>query len=225
MHVLVIYAHPSKDSFTAKVLNEFLKGLSTANHLYDLNDLYASGLNCLLDKNQYAREMSWTPEQELPPDVKNEQKRIQAADALAFIYPVWWSDCPAILKGWFDRVWSNGFAYFYEGDTRNSVITPKKALVLCTAGHSEEHLEETGIAQSMRCIMLKDRLNNVGFSEAEMVILGGMVQSDEEHARKNLKEAFNRGLHFFAGWKRPFVRREIKGEAFSDTVATNRAQE
>lgn len=45
MHVLVIYAHPSKGSFTASVLNEFLKGLSTANHSYDLNNIKGDRTN------------------------------------------------------------------------------------------------------------------------------------------------------------------------------------
>jgi NAD(P)H dehydrogenase (quinone) len=196
MHVLVIYAHPSGNSFTAEVLEEFLRGLSTAKHSFDVHDLYGSGFNGMLDKGQYEREMSWAPVQELPDDVKNEQARIQNADALAFIYPVWWSDCPAILKGWFDRVWSNGFAYFYESDKRKSLIAPRKALVLCTAGHPVGHLEETGIAESMRCIMLKDRLKNVGFLHVKMVLLGGMAEREDATARANLQEAFENGLHF-----------------------------
>ena len=193
MHVLVIFAHPSKASFTAKVLAEFLRGLSSTGHTYEIRNLYEDNFDCVLDGEHYTREMAWTPSSDVPEDVKREQEKVQNADALAFIYPVWWSDCPAQLKGWFDRVWTNGFAYFYNDTTRKSFIKPKKALVLCTAGHTVEHLEETGIAESMRCSMINDRLRNVGFTKTKMVILGGMTEKSEKTTRSNLKEAFKCG--------------------------------
>jgi NAD(P)H dehydrogenase (quinone) len=153
---------------------------------------------CKLDIDQYTREMSWTASIPVPNDVKKEQKKIQRADAIAFIYPVWWSDCPGILKGWFDRVWTNGYAYLYDENAgRKSSIKPKKALVICTAGHNVEYLEETGIAQSMRCIMLKDRLNNVGFTDVKMEILGGMSSKSKLTKKSNLEKAYNLGVDFF----------------------------
>ena len=52
-----------------------------------------------------------------------------------------------------------------------------RALVLCTAGHTREHLEETGIAESMRCIYLNDRLRpEIGVAQADMVVLGDMAE-------------------------------------------------
>lgn len=68
---------------------------------------------------------------------------------------------------------------------------------MCTAGHTVEYLEETGIAQSMRCIMLKDRLNNVGFTDVKMEILGGMVNKDDLIKRSNLEKAYSLGVDFF----------------------------
>ena len=122
---------------------------------------------------------------------------IGKADALAFVYPVWWSDCPAKLKGWFDRVLAYGYAYFYEdGDHRASQIAIDKALALCPAGHTVEHLEETGIAQSMRCIMLQDRLSGVGVKEAKMEILGGMVPGSDAIRQRNLERAYQLGREF-----------------------------
>lgn len=47
------------------------------------------------------------------------------------------------------------------------MLNQKKSLVICKAGYIVEYLEETEIAKSMRCIMLKARLNNVGFYRCE----------------------------------------------------------
>ena len=77
-----------------------------------------------------------------------------------------------------------------------SKIDIAKALVICPAGHTAEHLEETGIAESMRRIMLNDRLLGVGVGEASMEILGGMVENHEAIRERNLKRAFLLGNTF-----------------------------
>ncbi len=196
MHFYIIFAHPSKKSFTYQVLKSFLEGLVTAGHTYELGDLYAMKFKSVLDLAQYERETGTDVNAPLPADVVEEQKKIQRSEALGFVYPVWWSDCPAKLKGWFDRVWTLGYAYFYdESDQRQSLIKPKKAIVLCTAGHTNSDLERTGIAQSMQCIMLKDRLQNVGISEVSMEILGGTLNASQEHLQALLALAFDLGLH------------------------------
>lgn len=131
MHIYIIYAHPSKFSFTYEVLHSFLKGLSKSHTTFEIGDLYEMNFKCELDKDQYTRKVSRNTSMPVPDDVNKEQEKIQRSDALVFIYPVWWSDCPCILKGWFDRVWSNGYAYFYDkNEGRKSFIKPKKALVI-----------------------------------------------------------------------------------------------
>ena len=110
------------------------------------------------------------------------------------MFPLWWSDCPAKLKGWFDRVMTHGFAYFYGADGQRSTrIRTRKALVLCSAGHTEEHLHATGIVQAMREIMIQDRLLGIGVKEARLEILGGMMPGDDTHRERNLARAFELG--------------------------------
>jgi NAD(P)H dehydrogenase (quinone) len=195
MHHYIIYAHPSHKSFTFKVMTSFIEGLKKAEHTYDVGDLYAMKFKSNLELGQYERETSGNPFAPIPEDVLIEQNKIQGSDVLVFVYPVWWSDCPAILKGWFDRVWTYGFAYFYDkDDQRKSLIKPKKAIVLCTAGHTNDDLEFSGIAQSMETIMIKDRLNNVGICDVEMEIFGGTMNAKKEHLNSLLNSAYNIGL-------------------------------
>ena len=197
MHVQILFAHPSKRSFSQSVLEAFTRGLRETGHSYQVNDLYEMGFLSELAEEQYHRELGLDPDAPVPDDVAQEQAKIDAADALAFIYPLWWSDCPAKLKGWFDRVLTYGYAYFYDEDEqRSSRISIEKALVLCSAGHTVEHLEETGIAESMRCIMLNDRLLGVGVKTAQMEILGGMMPGDDTYRRENLSRAYELGRAF-----------------------------
>jgi NAD(P)H dehydrogenase (quinone) len=197
MHIYIIYAHPAKHSFCRLVLDAFTKGLTEAGHSFEIGDLYRMNFVSEMDESQYQREVGLDPAAAVPEDIQSEQQKVDRADALVFIYPVWWSDCPSKLKGWFDRVWTYGYAYFYDQDEqRFTQINIQKALVICPAGHTVDHLEETGIAESMRKIMLQDRLLGIGVKEAQMVILGGMMPQDDTHKEKNLTKAYLLGKQF-----------------------------
>jgi NAD(P)H dehydrogenase (quinone) len=126
--------------------------------------------------------------------VAEEHRKIEAADCIIFLYPLWWSDCPAKLKGWFDRVYSVGYAYGYDGAGRKiqKMKTVPRGIVICTAGHPNEFLREIGIAESIRNVMLDDRLGK-RFQQREMIILGGTLDLEkvkEQHRNiiKNLIE-------------------------------------
>lgn len=197
MHVYIVFAHPNEDSFNRDVLDMFTEGLTEAGHSYEIGDLYRMNFKSEMDKDQYNREVGLDPDAPIPDDVITEQQKINSADALAFIYPVWWSDCPSILKGWFDRVLTYGYAYFYdENEERFTKIDIKKALVICSTGHTFGHLKETGIAESMKRIMLNDRLLGVGIKEAKMELLGGMMPKDDTYRQENLEKAYNLGKNF-----------------------------
>lgn len=72
-----------------------------------------------------------------------------------------------------------------------------RALVLCTAGHTREHLEEIGILESMRCIYFNDRLRpEIGVARTDMVVLGGMTEGGESIRQKNLARAYRLGKEF-----------------------------
>ena len=66
-------------------------------------------------------------------------------------------------------------------------------MVICSAGHTVAHIEEIGIAESMRHIMINDRLLGVGITEASMVILGGMMPGDDTYREQNLEKVYKIG--------------------------------
>ena len=197
MHVYIIYAHPSRKSFSRSLLEAFTRGLDEAGHTYDIHDLYAEDFRSEMDESEYLRETGLDPDAPVPDDVKAEQEKVARADALAFVFPLWWSDCPAKLKGWFDRVWTYGYAYFYnENEERFTQIDIEKTLILCSAGHTAAHLEDTGVAEAMRRILIQDRLLGIGVNHAELVLLGGMMPGDNTHRDENLQTAYQKGREF-----------------------------
>ncbi|WP_051365995.1 NAD(P)H-dependent oxidoreductase [Hamadaea tsunoensis] len=151
-NVHIVYAHPAGRSFTRDLLDSFVGGLTGAGHSHTLSDLYAMGFRPDLSAGEYARESAYDAGAPVAADVTLEHERLAAADVWAFVYPVWWNDCPALMKGWFDRVWTVGWAY------RPVRVVARKALVLCTAGYTQEQLQESGCYEAMRTTMIGDRI-------------------------------------------------------------------
>jgi len=175
MHVLVLFAHPRRDAFTGELADAFCQGLREAGHSVEFADLYAEGFDPLLEAGQFALETGLDPQAPRPADVEAQQVRLDRAEGLVFIYPFWWSDVPAILKGWFDRVWSYGYAYAYESDrSRTTRLRIRKALALSPAGHTDEKLDALGLREAHRRVMVEDRLLGVGIPEARLELLGGL---------------------------------------------------
>lgn len=177
MNILIVYAHPSKKSYTFQVLERLKLALNTDDFNVEISDLYAANFQTDMSEEEYEREGFAKTELSIPSDVLAEQEKIEKADCIIFLYPVWWSDCPAKLKGWFDRVYSVGYAYG-QNETSRKMKTIPFGLVICTAGHPNEFLNETEIAPSMVKIMLEDRLGK-RFEEKEMIILGGTLDLED----------------------------------------------
>ena len=109
MKTLIIYTHPSPTGFNAAILKEVQSNLSKKHEVKTL-DLYAENFDPILrfDHEHRRRNLHKDPEMAKYRDL------ITWADHLIFIFPIWWSGMPAILKGFIDRVFVADFAYSYK---------------------------------------------------------------------------------------------------------------
>jgi NAD(P)H dehydrogenase (quinone) len=108
VRVLLVYAHPVEGSFASALRDAAARSLQTAGHDVDLLDLYAEGFVpelSAVERSHHLDPVSTTPR--LVPHAE----RLRRAEALVLVYPTWWGGQPAILKGWFDCVWTGGVAF------------------------------------------------------------------------------------------------------------------
>ena len=106
---LIIFCHPTKNSHCGKILSRVASALDHNKKQYELLDLYGINFDGYLKDIEYRRMVN--RERLVEPDVEAAQRKITAAKTLIFIYPTWWYNMPARLKGFIDRVFSSGFAY------------------------------------------------------------------------------------------------------------------
>lgn len=110
MRTLIVVSHPEPGSLTHSVAAQVGEGLldADAGSSFEIADLAAEGF----DPRFSAADLAVHRGQASPPaDVLAEQRRIERAEALVLVYPVYWWSMPGQLKGWIDRVFSNGWAF------------------------------------------------------------------------------------------------------------------
>ncbi len=108
MHALIVTAHPVAHSLTHAVARRLADGVRDAGHSAEIADLAREGFDPRFTEADIARFLRQAP---APADVLAEQARIDRADTLALVYPIYWWSMPGLLKGWIDRVFSQGWAY------------------------------------------------------------------------------------------------------------------
>jgi NAD(P)H dehydrogenase (quinone) len=123
MNVLIVYAHPEPESFNGSLKDLAVDTLADEGHQVQVSDLYAMKWKAVLDEDDFPERMNpelFNPIMEqvnamengsIPLDIKEEMDKVLWADVVIFQFPIWWSNFPAILKGWMDRVFYNGFAF------------------------------------------------------------------------------------------------------------------
>lgn len=111
MRILLVLAHPLENSFAASVARTAKESLEAKGHTVDLLDLYRDGFDPRLT---VAERGSYFDERYDSSEVSVWVDRLKAADGLMLVFPQWWFNFPAILKGFFDRVFAPGVAFDHD---------------------------------------------------------------------------------------------------------------
>ncbi|KKC37924.1 NAD(P)H dehydrogenase [Devosia epidermidihirudinis] len=131
MRALLVLAHPLNDSLCAHLARQAEAALRARGIAVDVLDLYAEGFAPALTADE-RRAYYATPQPDAA--ITALQARLAAADTLVLVFPIWWFSMPAMLKGWFDRVWLPGFA-FSSGTPIQPLLTGlKSCLAITTLG-------------------------------------------------------------------------------------------
>jgi NAD(P)H dehydrogenase (quinone) len=187
MKVLVVYAHPSPESFNHAVLESVKEGLSEAGHTYDVIDLYEMNFDPCLRVEDFVKINSGTNSD----DVLSHQERVSKADVLVFIHPYWWGGTPAILKGWIDRIFSMNYAYKTDEETGGimGLLKAKKSLVLSTCGSPKESSVQSGSFAAFKEIWSQKIIQFCGIPDVHIKLFYDVIMVDDETRKKYLEEA------------------------------------
>jgi putative NADPH-quinone reductase len=132
MNISIIVAHPNPKSFNHAIAEAARTELQTLGHNVHFHDLHAEAFDPILPFEEFPMKAV------VPPQIEAQSREIAEADGIVVAHPNWWSQPPAILKGWMDRVLRPGVAYkFGTGPNGEGIIIgllkAKAALVFTTS--------------------------------------------------------------------------------------------
>lgn len=193
---LWVYAHPRAGSLNEHLFQVGAEALS-AQYQVATTDLYAQGFDPVLsdrDLGQQAHRSGGIADLagdayahgELPADVRAEQAKLAAAELLILQFPLWWYGPPAILKGWFDRVLTAGFAH---GDLDPELGLPRRygdggmvgrrALIVVTAGEDERSIGRRGISGDIDSLLFPITHGTLWYTGIETLDLHVIYDADD----------------------------------------------
>ncbi len=188
MRNLLVISHPDPNSLTHAVAGAVADGLRASDPVgsIEIADLTAEGF----DPRETARDLAVHLQTETPADdILAEQARIDRADRLVLVYPVYWWSFPAMMKGWLDRVFTNGWAYGYDGGDRKKLRRLEVVLV-AVAGADAGTYARHGYFGAMRTQIDHGIFDYVG---ARVVRHELLLESHGESQQANLDAAYKLG--------------------------------
>ena len=183
MKILIINGHPDPESFCSAAAKRYLQALDTTAHEVECLHLHEMDFDPVL---RFGYRQRMDPE-EL---IEASQRLLQWADHLVFIYPIWWSSMPSLMKGWIDRVFTPGIAYssnqsgsfimnFLTGRQFKKLLKGKTAEIIATSMAPNWWYKTFGglvsIPDSYGVAVLKNAvLNHCGIKTKHVMVLGEM---------------------------------------------------
>ncbi len=205
MNVLIVFAHPEPNSLNGVMKDLAAKTLRDNGHDVKISDLYGMRFKTVLDQNDFSERkdiQQFNPVMEqanavgtgaLTEDIKDEVEKIKWADILLFQFPVWWTSPPAILKGWFDRVFLPGVVHnIPEGKMYDTgLLRGKKAMLSFTAGATKEVYSSKGPHGDLNDLfkfITHNILEVTGIEVLPSTCIYGAGAISKEHVKEELKQ-------------------------------------
>ena len=162
----IVHVDPRSDTLTAAARDSMAAVLAVDGWEVEIRSLYDDEF----DPVAAAEEVSFQRPAggEVDPLVAEYQDLVDRCDALILVYPLWWKQPPAMLKGWLDRVFTYGFAYEFVDHAPDSVVSllpGKKVLIVNVVASSRDTYEDMGY---LRYLDMADR-SLYGTSGMELV--------------------------------------------------------
>lgn len=153
MHLLTVFSHPIASSYPVAVMDAFHEPFSEHGHSIDVLDLHKESFDPRFTEDDHAHFWGGP----IPDGIAQAHRRVEAADRLAFVFPVYWWSMPAMMKGWIERVFTGGWAYRYGSGVADRGKEPLNALLpgiptmlVGVGGSKRGTYDKYGYAEAMR---------------------------------------------------------------------------
>lgn len=163
---LIVVTHPVPGSLSHVIADRISEDLVGRDIEVEIADLHAEGFSPAMTAGDV---MLYRGVGEVAPEIAREQARVDQADMLVFVFPVYWWSVPSMLKGWFERVFNGGWAY--SVDEKGRVVGTMRdipVLLVATAAGNESGYERHGYAQAIQNQIVEGIFGYVGMKNTQV---------------------------------------------------------
>lgn len=191
MRVAIVFNHPYQGSYCNAILETVRKGLTNAGHEIDLMHLDNDKFDPVMTVADLKAFRDHTP---IDPQVLNYKDRLEKADHLLFIFPIWWELMPAMTKGFIDKVISPGVAYQYtkNGNRMTPLFSNIKGVTVITTMNTPKMLYRLIFRNAIKKALLTGTFWKIGYKNRKWINLSSVKMVSELKRKKWLSKLENR---------------------------------
>lgn len=197
MRTLIVFNHPYEGSFCNALLDSVMLGLQRADSEADLIYLDKDNFNPVMSSNDLKAFAMARNEPEkalamLDKQVFDYKSRLENAEHLVFIFPIWWSLMPALTKGFVDKVIFPAVAYDYsvDGSMKSRLSNLKKVTVITTM-NTPAGVYESLFANAVWKALLHGTFEAIGVTNCKWIAFDKVKQVSQEQRVEWLKSLEN----------------------------------
>lgn len=182
MKAAIVFNHPYDRSYCNAVLGAVTSGLRKANYEIDLIHLDKEGFNPVMSSDDLKAFKERKP---IDPKVIEYKQRLEDADHLIFIFPIWWELMPAMTKGFIDRVIFPGVAYDY-GPKRYRMVPlfrKMKSITVVTTMNTPGILYRLVFGNAIKKAVIRGTFWKLGYKKRKWINLS-MVKTVSDRKRR-----------------------------------------
>lgn len=195
MRVLIVFNHPYEKSFCAAILASVQKGLTAGGHECDVIHLDRDDFDPVMKAKDLrafvmARKDPAGAAQMLHAQVLNYRDRLQAAEHLVFIFPIWWELMPALIKGFVDKVIFPGIAYDQtdgRGAGMVSKLTKLKGVTVITTMNTPSIIYRFLFGNAIKRALLTGTFWKIGVRNRKWISFSNVKSRTNEKRQEWLK--------------------------------------
>lgn len=185
MKTLIIFNHPYEGSFCSAIRESVKAGLRKGHHSCKVINLDKDRFDPVMRaKDLEIFRLRGAEDLNLitgvDPKVLRYKKRLEWAERIVMIFPIWWMTMPAMTKGFIDKVIFPGVAYRMEGSRLVSTLSNLKQVVIITTMNTPSDIYKEQFNNSLEGSLIKGTFNKIGIHDIKWISLNMVTKSDDE---------------------------------------------
>lgn len=201
MKTLIVFNHPYEGSYCNAILESAMNGLQESGQPCDLIHLDKDGFNPVMNAAELkafaqARTMGAKVLKDLDVQTLDYAARLQQAEHLVLVFPVWWELMPALMKGFIDKLIFPAIAYGYtERGMMKSTLTRLKKVTIISTMNTPGPIYRFIFGNALRGALLMGTFRKIGCRNLKWISLTrvkGVTQEKRMKWLQDIKDYFKK---------------------------------